>query len=202
MYIIDFIFQLLVLLFFGLFCVWLFLKLRNLSLIRQLDCAPVYRQLQQDFKRRELPTNLFKTTIVLCSVFGIYFGLGLAASIIWFMLAFITLGGIAYYEAGGDPSFYNNLILYINQHFSLFPLVGLLLIIALGLLLIRSIYISTQIHHTLTDNRQLAKLKRSIPKSAKPKPNHRDAILLILIIIGWIIFLFLRGAIRITISHH
>ena len=59
-----------------------------------------------------------------------------------FFFTFITLGGTMYIDAGGDPTFFNNCMLFSKMYFGQIGYVWYAMYILLFIVMIRSICIS------------------------------------------------------------
>ncbi len=64
-------------------------------------------------------------------------------------MMFITLGGAAYVDTGADSTFYDNLIQFAGNYFSLFIYILYVLYTSVYIFLVRAIYINSLVNKQL-----------------------------------------------------
>ncbi len=141
--------QLFAIIFYILFFSWSFLKIRNIILIKKLNCKEIYKNEKKDLKHKKLSKILFIFVIIGTILFGIYLIIGLVSGVLALLMVFITLGGTAYVDTGSTPSFYNNLMSFVVNYFSLFKYTLYYIYLIVYALLTRAIYINVLIYKKL-----------------------------------------------------
>jgi|GEM_PF-5186964 len=141
--------QLFAIIFYILFFSWSFLKIRNIILIKKLNCKEIYKNEKKDLKHKKLSKILFIFVIIGTILFGIYLIIGLVSGVLALLMVFITLGGTAYVDTGSNPSFYNNLMSFVVNYFSLFKYTLYYIYLIVYALLTRAIYINVLIYKKL-----------------------------------------------------
>lgn len=90
-----------------LFIPWIFFVIRNLLLVNKLKINEKYRIKKKDFNKNKLSNYFSKIFIIITVIITVYIGFGFILLIFVLLINFITLGGIAYNEAGGNSAFYD-----------------------------------------------------------------------------------------------
>ena len=82
----------------------------------------------------------------------VYLGLGIIIGIFTLFMMIITLGGVAYVDSGANSTFYNNLIYFVKNYFSIFEYIIYVVYLIMFLILIKSIYINIVTYKLLNDS--------------------------------------------------
>jgi len=110
--------------FYILFFGWILFKIRNIILVRNLNCKDFYKDLKKEAKKQKLSKSLFKISITTLIIFCIYLAIGLISGAFALFMGFITIGGAAYVGTGTSSSLYDNLTLFLNNYWWLFNYIG------------------------------------------------------------------------------
>lgn len=152
-------YQIFAIIFYILFLTWLFLKIRNLILIKKMNFKEMYKNMKKECKKQKISKYLFILIIILLSIFALYIIIwGILWAIGLFMMS-ISLGGVMYVDTGTDSTFYDNLIKFINNYSSLLKYVGYFIYVIIYIVLIRASYINITIYKNLKSNDTFIKQK-------------------------------------------
>lgn len=163
--------QLSAIIFYSLFFSWIFFKIRNSILIRKLNCKEIYKEINKTSKAQKSSKYLFRTIIIIISIFITYLTIGFILGIIFLFMIFITLGGTMFVDTGADSTLYDNLINFINNYFSLFMYIGYLTDILIYIILIRAININILNYKKLNDKYILNNSNPSIKNTNNAESN-------------------------------
>ena len=141
--IMNLLYQIFFIIFYVLLFYWIFLKTRNDDLIRKMNYKEMYKNIIKDLKDQKISKYLFRIIIILIIILAIYIVISILAFALELFMMFITLGGAAYVDTGSDPTFYFNLISFVEFNFSLFKYIIYYIYSIVDILLIRAIYINT-----------------------------------------------------------
>lgn len=145
-----------VIVFYTLFFVWIFLKINNIILVNKLNCRENYKEITKDIKGEKISKYLFRINLGIIIIFAIYLGVGLMIGILVLFMMFITLGGTAYIDTGTASTFYDNLILFAGNYFSLVIYILYFLYTGVCVFFVRYIYINFLVNKRLKiENNQL-----------------------------------------------
>lgn len=134
--------QIFAIIFYILFLCWAFFKTRNVILINKLNCKDIYKNMKKDLKKQKISKYLFRIIITSIIIFAIYLAIGLIAGALALFMMFITLGGAAYVDTGADSTFYDNLMSFVGNHFSLLNYIAYYVYIIVYMLFVKAIYIN------------------------------------------------------------
>jgi len=126
--------------FYTLFFIWLFLKMRNVIIVNKLKCKEDYKEIKRNKKGKgqKILKIIMITILVVIVIYLI--GAFLFAVMALFM-GFITLGGTAYIDTGADSSFYNFVMGNIGNYFTGFKYIMYVLYMYVYILLVNGIYL-------------------------------------------------------------
>jgi len=166
---------------YTLFFSWIFLKIRNIVLIKKLNCKESSKSIKKDVKKQKLSKCLFKISIVAIIIFAIFVVIGLVAVGLAILMTFVTLGGIAYIDTGYDSTFYYNLMNFVMTY----QYIGYLIEFILYIVFIRAIYINIQCHKILKNsnilNTYIKEVTTESSNNINSKPKKHSIIWLIII---------------------
>ena len=137
--------------FYMLFFIWIFFKIKNIILINKLKCRENYNEIKKNEKDKKLSKYLFRINLGIVIAFAIYLVIGLIIGILVLFMMFITLGGTAYIDTGADSTFYDNLLQFAGNYFSLFSYILYVLYTIVYMFLVRAIYINFLVNKQLKD---------------------------------------------------
>ncbi len=138
--------------FYILFFSWILFLIRNIVLTKKMNSKEFYKSIKKDLKQQKVPKNLNKTIKISMIIFVIYLVIGLVSGILALFMMFITLGGIAYVDTGSNSTFYDNLMTFVGNHFSLLKYIIFYIYFIVYIILIKAIYINIVSYRKLKSN--------------------------------------------------
>ncbi len=135
--------------FYTLFFIWIFFKINNIILVNKLNCKENYEEIKKKAKSKKLSKYLFRINLGIVITCVIYLGIGLMLAILVLFMMIFTLGGAAYVDTGADSTFYDNLIRFTGNYFSIFIYILYVLYTIVYMFLIRGIYINFLVNKQL-----------------------------------------------------
>ncbi len=139
--------------FYILFFIWLFMKMKNIILIKKLNCKDAYKEIKRNSKCQKISKYLSKTTIIFIIIVAVYLIFAIVLGAIALFIIFITLGGTAYVDTGTDSSFYYFFMAVMGIYFSGFKYIIYVLYITIYMFLVNNIYVN------YLNNKALERLK-------------------------------------------
>jgi len=156
--------------FYILFFSWTFLKIRNVVLIKKMNYKEIYKNIKKDLICQKFSKGLFKIIIISIILFAIYLAIylaiGLLAGALALFMIFITLGGVAYVDTGSDSTFYDNLMSFVGNHFSLFKYIIYYIYLIVYTVLIRAIHINILSYKKLQNDVILNNVQPNVSKQS------------------------------------
>ena len=141
--------QIFAIIFYVLLFSWAFFKIRNIILVKKLNCKERYKIIKQNIRKQKLSKCLFIIIMFFLSLIimtlTICFVTGFIAFTVGMFMMLVTLGGTAYIDTGADPTFYNNIIIFIYKLFccfSIFKYTHYVLYLIVYMCFARGIYIN------------------------------------------------------------
>lgn len=122
--------------------IWGVVKIRNLLLIKKLDCKDTYKSVKKEIKEQKIIKYLSKILVICTSIIGIYILIGLFAGGLSFFFTFGKIGGVAVMDMELNRTIYNFLLSIAIRHFTLIKEAFYFEYIIIYLFLIRDIIIS------------------------------------------------------------
>lgn len=179
--------------------IWVYFKFHTSQLVRKYNLQDYLPHFVAETKRLPLPTHLFQAALTFVIIFAIYAMFGLILFALAAFLIFITLGGIAFREAGGDPTIYNFILALTGIYFTSIPYCFYIIYIIVALLLFRSLYIVLTICHTIETGQYRQVVTKITFKQAKnsqitSQRNRKNTF----ITIGFVIIIILLQILRIV----
>jgi len=126
---------------------WIFTKIRNIILIKKLNCKELYKNMRKDIKKQKILKYSFKFIIINAIILGIYIGIGIELAIIEFIF---TMFVFIVYAISED--FYTIFSTFVLNYISLFEYIIYYIYIVVFIILIRGIYINILIYKKLKSN--------------------------------------------------
>lgn len=192
----EVLYQIACMIFFILFFCWAFFKIRNIILVKKMNCTESYKNIKKGFENQKLSKYLYKIAITFIIIFVLCIEIGI---ILWILSAFmmlITLGGTAYVDTGADPTFYNNLLNFTYAYFKFLGNISYFFVviayIIILIVLVKEIYVNIKSLKKLKSDDTITNSNQELLTNiSSNKINRKELLKIFIIIIGVIIVLAL-----------
>lgn len=145
----------------------IFLKIRNLIIVKELKCKELYKEIKKNSRSRTFARMVFIISRDILIVFGIYIAIGVLLAIFLLFMIFITLGGIAYVDTGADPTFYNKSMEFGGLYLKLLEYFAYALFMSIYALVIQNFYINVLDYKSLKKHIENSEVKHKNINSTK-----------------------------------
>ncbi|MGN0375158.1 MAG: hypothetical protein ACI4EN_06610 [Butyrivibrio sp.] len=131
--------------------IWMFLKIRNMTLAKKLNCRADYKIIKKSIKKNTVTKVLLIIGLAATVLFVVYVLMGIILFILELFLIFITLGGAAFVDTGADPSGYNNFLNFAWNYLKSFRYGSLGIYVIAYSFIGRAVYINSLVYKALKD---------------------------------------------------